>query len=93
SHEWYPKKRVEPDVNIYKKNKQFIDLTDEIQSLSKKLWPKYRLNTSTEGFWEDLRDMEFQISRYERKLKLKYLIKLPGNLFKRFLEVLKNGKT
>lgn len=92
SHDWYPKKRLNPDFNTYKKNKQFIDLTDEIQSLSKELWLKHRLDKSTKGFWEDLRDMEFQINRYERKLKLKYLIKLPGNLFKRFLEVLKNAK-
>ena len=91
-NEWYPKKRVKPDASIYKKNKQFIDLTDEIQILSKELWPKHRLDESTDGFWEDLKDIELQINRHKRKLKLGYLIKLPVNLFKRIIRGLKNGK-
>lgn len=90
-NKWYPKKRVEPDINIYIKNKQFIDLTNQIQSLSKELWPKYRLSGSTEGFWEDCKELELQINKYERKLKLRYFIKLPASLFMRFLEVSKNG--
>lgn len=91
-NKWYPKKRVEPDINIYNKNKQFIDLTNQIQSLSKELWPKYRLDGSTEGFWEDCKELELQVNKYERKFKLRYLITLPESLFKRFLEVSKNGK-
>lgn len=89
----YPKKRVEPDRNIYKKNKQFIDLTDEIQSLSKKIWSKHRLNEFTEGFWEDCKDLKLQVNKYERKAKLKNLAKFPiTSLKRRFLEVSKNDK-
>ena len=32
---FYPKKRIKPDIRIYNKNKEFIDLTTEIQNLSK----------------------------------------------------------
>lgn len=89
---WYPKKRVKPDKKIYKKNSQFIELTDEIQDLSKELWLKHRLDESTEGFWEDCGKIELQIKKCERKLKLRHLIKLPVNLFKRFFRGLKYGK-
>lgn len=92
SNLWHPKKRVSSDVTVYNKNRTFIELTEEVQSLSKELWIKHRLNISTKGFLEDMDNIESKIIKYERKIKLKYLIKLPCNLFKNFLEVLKNGK-
>jgi hypothetical protein len=57
-----------------------------------KLWPKHRLDKSTEIFWKNLKDIETQINKYEKKVKFEYLIRIPENLFKRLLEALKNGK-
>jgi coenzyme F420 hydrogenase subunit beta len=82
---WYPKKRVEFDEDIYRKNMQFIDLTDEIQNLSKKIWPKYRLNSSTEGFWENCRKLESHIIKYERNYRWKNLFKIPINYLKKII--------
>ncbi|BDZ71663.1 hypothetical protein [Methanobacterium petrolearium] len=84
------KKRVKPDPQIYKKNKEFIDLTDKIQSLSKEFWREHRLDPSTKGFWEDLADSESQIRAYERKASL---LKFPLKLIGKFREVLQWPKT
>ena len=83
SNSWYPKKRVEPDVNIYKKNKKFIDLTDEIQYLSKELWPRHRLDKSTKNFWKKMSNYELKIKIYKLSLGLKYLVDIPIKLMKR----------
>lgn len=88
SNNWYPKKRLAPDVRIYRRNKEFIELTEETQILSKKLWPKHRWDRSTQGFWEDMKNIESRIKLYERKA---YLFKLPFNLIKKIIEVYKNG--
>lgn len=87
SNLFYLKKRVNPNASTYNKNKEFIELTSKIQDLSKKLWPKYSLNKTTSAFWEDLESFESKIQKYERKNKLKYLFKLPENMFKRLLGV------
>lgn len=89
TNNWHPKKRVEADAKIYKKNREFIDLTDEVQSLSKKSWAKNRLESSTKGFWEDLSNEKSQIRTYERKTSL---FKLPLKLISKLREVLKNEK-
>lgn len=81
---WYPKKRVKPDDQIYKQNKEFIDLTGRIQSLSKKFWGEHRLDESTKGFWEDLDDEESMIRAYERRASL---LKFPSKLIERFRKV------
>ncbi|MBF4475251.1 Coenzyme F420 hydrogenase/dehydrogenase, beta subunit C-terminal domain [Methanobacterium formicicum] len=77
NNSWYPKKRVNSDKNIYNKNKEFIELTDEIKELSKYLWPKYRLCSSTNEFWKDFNELKSKIKRYENKTRLKNLSKLP----------------
>ena len=87
SGSFYPKKRVNPDVNIYTENKKFINLTTEIQSLSKEIWPKYRLNESTSEFWKDLTDYESKIRKYQRESRMNFLLKTPTRLFKRILGV------
>lgn len=84
-NKWYPKKRVKFDEDIYKKNRQFIDLTDKIQNLSKKTWPKHRLNNSTEGFWENCRELELHIKKYEKNSRLKNLFKIPINYLKKIV--------
>lgn len=81
----YPKKRVSSDESIYYENKKFIELTSKIQNLSKKIWPKHRLDKSTEEFWKDLKYMESNISKYEKNLKILSLIRTPITLFKTIL--------
>lgn len=83
SNYWYPKKRVNPDMFVYNKNRDFIELTDKIQTLSKKLWHKYRFNESTMRFWEEC-DNESKIKKYKNKLRLKNMLKIPLNYLKRF---------
>ena len=83
SNSFYPEKRVKPDSNVYNENKEFIDLTTEIQNLSKELWPKYRLNNSTAEFWNDLKHLESKIRKYERKTRIKNLIVKPKKFFKK----------
>jgi len=83
SNSLYPKKRVKPDINVYDDNKEFIDLTTEIQKLSKELWPKYRLDGSTKEFWNDLKHLESKINKYERKIRIKNLIINPKRFFKK----------
>lgn len=82
---FYPKKRVKSDASEYKKNKEFIELTSKIQCISKELWPKHRLNESTEEFWKDLKDMESKIKKYEIKLKIQNSSKMPIRLIKKIL--------
>ena len=82
---WHPKKRVEANEKVYETNKEFINLTDEIQYLSKNLWPKHRLDKSTEIFWKNLTNIESEINKFEKKVKYAYLLKLPEKLFKRLL--------
>lgn len=89
SNSWYPKKRVEHDVNIYKKNKIFIDLTEEIQDSSKKLWPKHRLDKSTKDFWKEMNNLEKKINIYKLLSRLKCLLDIPVKLIKKGLEVRK----
>jgi len=82
---FYPKKRVGPDVTIYNKNREFIELTNKIQILSKEIWPKHRLDKSTVNFWKDLKDMESKIKKYEKELRIQYLLRTPIRLVKRIL--------
>ena len=82
---FYPKKRVLPDNIIYNENKGFIELTFEIQNLSKKIWPKYRLDSSTVKFWKELKKMDSKIKKHQRKLRIKNLLKTPIRIFKNVL--------
>ncbi len=83
SNSFYPEKRVKPDFNVYNNNKEFIDLTMEIQNLSKEVWPKHRLDKSTAEFWNDLKPLESKIAKYERKIRIKNLIVKPKKFFKK----------
>ncbi|CEL24997.1 Coenzyme F420 hydrogenase/dehydrogenase, beta subunit C-terminal domain [Methanobacterium formicicum] len=83
SNQFFPKKRVLPDKKIYDKNKEFIELTFEIQKLSKKKWIKYRFNNSTDEFWNDLTRINSRIKRYTKEGKLQSLLKTPKLLFKK----------
>ncbi|MBP2047060.1 Coenzyme F420 hydrogenase/dehydrogenase, beta subunit C-terminal domain [Methanobacterium aggregans] len=83
SNSRYPKKRVSSDGAVYNKNRTFIELTDEVRSLSKDLWPKHRLDKSTKGFWEDCNELESRIKKYENILRLKNMFRIPVNYLKR----------
>lgn len=83
SNSFYPEKRVKPDFKVYNDNKEFIDLTTEIQDLSKELWPKYRLDKSTAEFWNDLKHLESKIGKYERKTRIKNLMIKPQRFLKK----------
>lgn len=74
---FYPKKRVSSDEKIYAKNKKFIELTYEIQKISKDLWPKYRCNESNVEFWKELKKIEIKIKRYEREELIRSFLKRP----------------
>jgi coenzyme F420-reducing hydrogenase beta subunit len=82
---YYPKKRVKPNYFIYKKNKDFIEITEETQNLSKEIWPTHRLKNSTKSFWKDLEKIESKIYRYELKNKVvnifKFVFKFVSRLF------------
>jgi len=67
---WHPRKRFEPDEKLYEVNKEFIELTSEIQNLSKKIWIEYRLSNSTRDFWKKMNKMEFRIKKYKIKNKI-----------------------
>lgn len=82
SNLWHPKKRVSSDVTVYNKNRTFIELTEEIQSLSKDSWPEHRFDKSTKGFWNDCGELESEIKKHE-KLGLKNLLQIPVNYLKR----------
>ncbi len=73
---WYPRKRVTPNPKIYRKNKRFFELTTSIQTKSKKIWPKYRLDQSIVGFWREMGALEKQIKKYERIRRAKNLMSL-----------------
>ena len=73
---WYSQKRVKPDPSIYQKNKRFFELTASIQSKSKEIWPKYRLEQSTSGFWKEMESLEKQIKKYERIMQANNLMSL-----------------
>lgn len=83
SNSFYPEKRVKPDFNVYNENREFIDLTTEIQDLSKELWPKYHLDKSTAEFWNELKPLESKIAKYERKIRIKNLMTKPKKFFKK----------
>lgn len=84
--EWYPKKRLEPDLDVYKKNREFLELTDKIQHLSKKLWPYYHKKVSNSKFWEEMNDLEVEIKRYERKEAIKNYFKIPARFLQKILQ-------
>lgn len=87
-----PKKRLKPDAVIYQKNQELIEITEEIQKLSKKLWPKYRQDTSTINFWNDMKTNEVQINEYKRKNKDKLIFtyfNLILNCIKKIIETKK----
>lgn len=73
---WYPQKRVKPDPSIYQKNKRFFELTAPIQAKSKKIWPKYRLDQSTSGFWREMGAFEKQIKKHEMIKQANNLVSL-----------------
>lgn len=77
---FFPKKRLNHNKEVYIKNKDFIDLTDEIMSISKELWPNYRLNYSAVEFWNNLEDYELKIKKHKIKNKINYYLKLPKNI-------------
>ena len=83
SSSFYPKKRVTPDYNIYTENIEFINLTTEIQQLSKEFWPKSRLEKSTAKFWKELKNNENKINKFERKIRIQNLINKISRLFKK----------
>lgn len=71
---WYPKKRTGSNSKVYKQNKDFFELTYEIQNLSKILWLKYRQDSSTNNFWKKMRIKRMQIKIYEFKKQIAFIL-------------------
>lgn len=68
---WYPKKRINEDKKIFRKHRKYIILTYKIQTISKEIWRKYREDQNTNRFWNDMKYLEKEIFKLEKKLKIK----------------------
>lgn len=88
---WHPKKRINSNKDIYFNNKEYIELTAQIQEESKKIWPLYYQDESTKRFWNKMKYYETKIKKLERVSKIKSLMSSNSilNLIENMINIIK----